>query len=104
MCVYIYIYNWLKTRPRAPKSLPRPPKGFSETSNKSNQEGLKRPQGPVQRLKSLHDLPKRFQKAPKMLKITKIAEIYVSQRPCPKSQNQKRRAGGVDPPWGSQLT
>ena len=31
-----------------------------------------------------------------------VAEIYESQRPCPNSQNEKRRAGGGDPPWGSQ--
>ena len=39
------------------------------------------------------------QKTPKTLK---IAEVDESQRPCPKSQNEKRRAGGGDPPWGSQ--
>ena len=40
-----------------------------------------------------------LQKASKTLK---VAEIYESQRPCPNSQNEKRRAGGGDPPWGSQ--
>ena len=40
-----------------------------------------------------------LQKASKTLK---IADIDESQRPCLKSQNEKRRAGGGDPPWGSQ--
>ena len=40
-----------------------------------------------------------LQKASKTLQ---VAEIYESQRPCPNSQNEKRRAGGGDPPWGSQ--
>ena len=40
-----------------------------------------------------------LQKASKTLK---VAEIYESQRPCPNSQNEKRRAGGGGPPWGSQ--
>ena len=40
-----------------------------------------------------------LQKASKTLK---IADIDESQRPCHNSQNEKRRAGGGDPPWGSQ--
>ena len=40
-----------------------------------------------------------LQKASKTLKIAHIDE---SQRPCPKPQTEKRRAGGGDPPWGSQ--
>ena len=31
-----------------------------------------------------------------------IADIDESQGPCPNSQHEKRRAGGGDPPWGSQ--
>ena len=38
----------------------------------------------------------------KASKTLQVAEIYESQRPSPKSQNEKRRAGGGDPPWGSQ--
>ena len=40
-----------------------------------------------------------LQKASKTLK---IADIDESQRPCHNSQNEKRRAGGGDSPWGSQ--
>ena len=41
-----------------------------------------------------------LQKASKTLK---VAEIYESQRPCPNSQNEKRRAGGGDAPWGKSI-
>ena len=77
----------LKTRPRAPKSLPRRPQGFSEAP------GLAAVFGKFEKFTSW------LQKASKTLKITDIDE---SQRPCLKSQNEKRRAGGGDPPWGSQ--
>ena len=50
-------------------------------------------------LKALQDRPKRLQKTPKTLK---IAEVDISQRHGPKPQKEKRRAGGGDPPWGSQ--
>ena len=77
----------LKTRPRAPKSLPRRPQGFSEAPGPTAVSGKSK------RFKSC------FQKASKTLK---VADIKESQRPCHKSQNEKRRAGGGDPPWGSQ--
>ena len=34
----------------------------------------------------------------KSSKTLQVAEIYESQMPCPNSQNEKRRAGGGDPP------
>ena len=77
----------LKTHSRAPKSIPRRPKGFSEAP------GSAAVFGKFIKFKS------RLQKASKTLK---IADIDESQRPCLKSQNEKRRAGGGDPPWGSQ--
>ena len=77
----------LITRPRAPKSLPRRPQGFSEAPGPTAVSGKSK------RFKSW------LQKASKTLK---IADINESQRPCLKSQNEKRRAGGGDPPWGSQ--
>ena len=76
-----------KARPRAPKRLPRRPQGFSEAP------GPAAVFGKFKKLKSL------LQKA---LVTLKIAAIDESQRPCLKSQNEKRRAGGGDPPWGSQ--
>ena len=77
----------LKTCPRAPKSLPRRPQGFSEAL------GSAAVFGKFKKFKAW------FQKASKTLK---IADIDESQRPCHKSQNEKRRAGGGDPPLGSQ--
>ncbi len=77
----------LKTRPRAPKSLLRSPQSFSEAP------GSAAVFGKMQKFKAW------LQKASKTLK---IADIDESQRPCLKSQNEKRRAGGGDPPWGSQ--
>ena len=77
----------LKTRPRAPKSLPRRPQGFSEAP------GSAAVFGKFKKFKAW------LQKASTKLK---IADIDESQRPCLKSQNEKRRAGGGDPPWGSQ--
>ena len=71
-----------KTRPRAPKSLPRRPQGFSEAP------GPTAVFGKIKRFKSW------LQKASKTLK---VADIDESQRPCHKSQNDKRRAGGGDP-------
>ena len=77
----------LKTRPRAPKSLPRRPQGFSEAP------------GPAAVFGKFKKFKSWLQKASITLK---IADIDESQRPCLKSQNEKRRAGGGDPPWGSQ--
>ena len=76
--------RWLLTRPRAPKSSRRRPPGFSEAPGSA---------AVFKKFKSW------FQKASKTLK---IADIDESQRHCLKSQNEKRRAGGGDPPWGSQ--
>ena len=76
-----------KTHSRASKCLPRRPQGFSEAP------GSAAVFGKFKKFKSL------LQKASKTLKIDNIDE---SQRPCLKSQNEKRRAGGGDPPWGSQ--
>ena len=77
----------LKTHPRAPKSLPRCPQSFSEAP------GSAAVFGKFKKLKAW------LQKASTTLK---IADIDESQKPCLKSQNEKRRAGGGDPPWGSQ--
>ena len=77
----------LRTRSRTPRSLPRCPQGFSEAP------------GPAAVFGKMKKFKAWLQKASKTLK---VAEIYESQRPCPKSQNEKRRAGGGDPPWGSQ--
>ena len=77
----------LKTHSRAPKSIPRRPKGFSEAPGSAVVFG------------KFIKFKSRLQKASKTLK---IADIDESQRPCLKSQNEKRRAGGGDPPWGSQ--
>ena len=76
-----------KTHPRAPKSLPRRPQGFSEAP------------GPAAVFGKFKKFKSWLQKASFTLK---IADIDESQRPCLKSQNEKRRAGGGDPPWGSQ--
>ena len=85
----------LQDPPRAPQEAPRGP----QERPRRLQEGLKRPQEPVKRAQDPPRNPKRLQKTQKALK---ISEIDISQRPCPKSQNEKRRAGGGDPPWGSQ--
>ena len=77
----------LKARPRAPKSLLRRPQSFSE------------PPGPAAVFGKFEKFKSWLQKASITLK---IADIDESQRPCLKSQNEKRRAGGGDPPWGSQ--
>ena len=77
----------LKTRPRPPKSLPRCAQGFSEAPGSAAVFG------------NLTKFKAWLQKASTKLK---IADIDESQRPCLKSQNEKRRAGGGDPPWGSQ--
>ena len=91
-----------KSRPRGPKTPPRAPqdapRGPQEHPRRL-QESIKRPQEPVKRGQDPPRNPKRLQKTKKTLK---ISEIDISQRPCPKSQNEKRRAGGGDPPWGSQ--
>ena len=77
----------LKARPRAPKSLPKRPQGFSEAPGSAAVFG------------KFNKFKARLQKASTKLK---TADIDESQRPCLKSQNEKRRAGGGDPPWGSQ--
>ena len=77
----------LKTLPRAPKSLPRRPQGFSEAPGSASVFGTR---------KKIKSWPK------KASKTLKIADIDESRRPCLKSPNEKRRAGGGDPPWGSQ--
>ena len=91
-----------KRRPRGPRKPPgapqEAPRGLPECSRRV-QEGLKRPQEPVKRAQDPPRNPKRLQKTQKALK---ISEIDISQKPCPTSQNEKRRAGGGDPPWGSQ--
>ena len=76
-----------KTRPRAPKTLPRRPQGFSEAP------------GPAAVFGKFKKFKSWLQKASKTLK---VADIDESQRPCHKSQKEKRRAGGGDPPWGNQ--
>ena len=76
-----------KTGPRAPNSFPRRPRSFSEAP------GSAAVFGQFNKFKSGR------QKAPKRLQIADIDEF---QRPCLKSQKEKRRAGGGDPPWGSQ--
>ena len=84
-----------KTPPRAPQDAPRGP----QEHPRRLQESLKRPQEPVKRAQGPPRSPKRLQKTKKALK---IFEIDISQTPGPKSQKEKRRAGGGDPPWGSQ--
>ena len=73
-------------------------------ASNSAQEAPKRAQDPPKRCprgpKTPQKHPKKPQDSPKSTPGT--SEIDVSQRPCPKSQNEKRRAGGGDPPWGSQ--
>ena len=101
----------LKTRPRPPKSLPRRPQGFSEAPGPAAVFGkMKKLKAYVHKVFPKHLVRQLFsekwkkfkawlQKASKTLKIAHIDE---SQRPCHNSQNEKRRAGGGDPPWGSQ--
>ena len=52
-----------------------------------------RSQGP----KTLQDRRKRLQKAPKTLKISKIADVDESQKLCLKSQNEKGGRAAVIP-------
>ena len=101
----------LKTRSRALKSFPRRPQGFSEALGQAAVFGkMKKLKAYVHKVFPKHLVRQLFsekwkkfkawlQKASKTLKIAHIDE---SQRPCHNSQNEKRRAGGGDPPWGSQ--
>ena len=104
--------------PRKPSGVPQEaPRGSQERSRRL-QEDLKSPQEPVQRVQNP---PKRCQELPKTP--TKLfSEKWKNSKhgskrhrrrlrspistnpksPCLKSQNEKRRAGGGDPPWGSQ--
>ena len=72
--------------PRSPQEAPRRP----QETPRAGQDGSK--------LSKI--APRGSQKAPKT---HKIAEVDESQRPCPKSQNEKRRAGGGDAPWGKSI-
>ena len=82
-----------KSTPRCPKRLPRAPQEAPrepQETPRAGQEGSK-----ISKI-----APRGSQKAPKT---HKIAEVNESQRPCPKSQNEKRRAGGGDAPWGKAI-
>ena len=48
-------------------------------------------------LRKINKFKSELQKASKTLK---IADMDKSQRHCPKTHNEKKRAGGGDPPWG----
>jgi hypothetical protein len=72
---------------RALSGLSRCPPSFSEAP------------GPAAVFGKNKKLKSYLQRASKTLKIAGIDE---SQRPCLKSQSEKRRAGGGDPPWGNQ--
>ena len=101
-CYFDVVLDRLQDCPRGAQEAPRPPKSAprgSEERPRRLQEGLKRPQEPVKRVRDPEDRPNIFQK---LQNTRKIAEVNVSHRPCPRSPKEKRRAGGGDPPWGSQ--
>ena len=97
--------------PKRCQELPKTPtKLFRSTwsgsrfrKNKKNEsirpQGFSEALGPAVVFGKMEKFKAWLQKASKTLQ---VAEIYESQRPCLKSQNEKRRAGGGDPPWGSQ--
>ena len=109
----------LQECPKRPQEAPKTAPGGSKRGLKRPRESVQRAQNPPKRcqepLKTRSRLFRstwsgsRFRKNEKFKawlqkasKTLKVAEIYESQRPCPNSQNEKRRAGGGDPPWGSQ--
>ena len=86
---------------------PRPVGGEGET--RGPQERPKSLQKTPRRSKTIQECPKRRRKkAAKMLEIAEIAFSFrqlshdEAQRPCIEPQNDKRRAAGGDPPWGSK--
>ena len=95
-----------KSRPRGPKTSPR----ASQEAPKSAPGAPKRPQ---EASKPTQERPKRPQEAPKtaptsrkkatkMFEIAEIAGIDETQRPCPKSQNEKGGRAAVMPLGASQ--
>ena len=99
--------------PRRPKRVQEAPKRPQEASRSAPRGPKRHPRAPQEAPRGPQETPRAGQEGSRLSKIAprgsqkaskthKIAEVDVSQRPCPKSHNEKRRAGGGDPPWGSQ--
>ena len=100
--IFVTFGSPLRRPKRCPRGSKTPPRG-SKRPPKALQEA---PRGPPQTPRAGQEDSRLFKIAPrgsqKTPRTLKIAKVDVSQRPCPKSQNEKRRAGGGDPPWGRQ--